>query len=370
MDYRHPMSSRIPFYTLHDSHKQIARYGAWRMRRRVDRPMIGLLWEPDILPLPGFIESVGDGASVFPEHVRPEMYLPHVERWQRRAADLSGDTIQRLTPGFGIPWMEAIAGCPIVAHPGSLWAGQCLRDYRNRRPIRFSPDNPWLQKLLECTRAMVELADGQFPIAVPQMRGPLDILAAMRTPAQMCLDVLESPDDVQQVLAELTDLYIAVGEAVLAEIPPFRQGYVTRMNMWVPDKALTLQNDVSTLISARVYRQLVQSFDRKIASRFHYTDFHMHSTEHHQIDAVLEEEEVTAIQLALEHTVGGPPLETMLAAARRILNKKPLLLACPDRASAERCIRELPPAGLCIMIVSSDEDTPSALNAWMHHMVG
>jgi hypothetical protein len=327
--------------------------------------LVGLLWEPDIPPLPEFVARVGEGAQVSVEQIQPETCLPWIERWHARAAELPGEVIQRFTPAFGMPWMEAIAGCPVVAHQGSLWAGPCLADYKTRPEIHFSPNNPWLGKLLECTRAMVDFAGGRFPVAVPQMRGPLDILAAMRTPARMCLDLLELPDEVVRILAELTDLWIAVAEAVLAEIPAFGGGYVTRMNMWAPGKALTAQNDVSTLVSARTYRQFVEPCDRKIVGRFPYTDFHMHASEHHQIDNVLALEKLTAIELTLEHTLGGLPLETMLPAARRILDRKPLLLACLDCDSAERCLRELPSAGLCVMVAINDHEVPRSLETWL-----
>jgi hypothetical protein len=43
---------------------RIAKYQAWRLRQPVDAPMIGLLWEPDIPPLPEFLDRVGIGAEV------------------------------------------------------------------------------------------------------------------------------------------------------------------------------------------------------------------------------------------------------------------------------------------------------------------
>jgi hypothetical protein len=338
--------------------KRIAKYQAWRLRQPVDAPMIGLLWEPDIPPLAEFLDRVGIGAEVSAEDIDPDMFLPHIDRWYHRSLELPGDVIQRFTPAFGVPWMEAIAGCPVVAHPGSLWAAPCLSDYKNRRRVEFSRNNPWLRKLLDCTRAIVQFAAGRFPVAVPQMRGPLDILAAMRTPASMCLDLLESPAEVHSVIAELAELWIAVGNAVLADIPPFHRGYATRMGMWAPGPALSLQNDVSTLVSAQTYLEFAWPSDRKITHRFPYSDFHMHSSEHHQIDGLLKLEQLTAIQLTLEHTLGGPSLDALIPVARRILGAKPLLLVCLDHASADRCLEELPAAGLCVMVASNERDIP------------
>ena len=105
--------------------ERIARYRAWLNRKPVSRPMLGLLWEPDIPPLPEMMDEVGMG-SLGPEQIRPEMFLPYVEGWFEYQSGLQGDVIQPFTPAFGIPWVEAVVGCPVSARPGSLWAEPCL----------------------------------------------------------------------------------------------------------------------------------------------------------------------------------------------------------------------------------------------------
>lgn len=215
--------------------ERISRYDPWLHRRSVDRPMIGLIWEPDIPPLPAFLERVGTGTALRPDQIDPALFLDHVEVWHQQDTQLTSDVIQRFTPAFGIPWVEAIAGCPVMTNPGALWAEPCLDSYADRPEIRFDPSNPWLCKLIAFTQDMVAHADGRFPIAVPQMRGPLDTLAAMRTPEQMCIDLLEQPEEVSAILGELTDLWIEVGQAALDVIPPFHGGYSARMGTWAPE---------------------------------------------------------------------------------------------------------------------------------------
>jgi len=212
---------------------------------------------------------------------------------------------------------------------------------------------------------MVAAANGRYPIAVPQMRGPLDALAAMRTPEQMCIDFVECPQDVSDVLDELTDLWIGIGQAVLDAIPPFHGGYCARMNMWAPGPAITLQNDVSTLLSPQTYNEYVLPCDEKIVRHFPFTEFHAHSSEHHQVENLLTLERLTAIEFTLEHTLGGPPLETTLPIAERVLDSKPLLLASLDIETAETCIRQLPHEGLCVMIALSAHEIPRQLDSWL-----
>jgi len=345
--------------------ERLARYRAWRLREPVDRPMLGLLWEPDIPPLADLLDLAGHGMPVLPHQIRPERSLGYIERWYEQSSELACDLVQRFTPAFGIPWIEAIAGCPVVGAPGSLWAEPVLKDYADRAPIRFDPGNPWLAKLLEFTRTLVTAADGRFPVAVPQFRGPLDTLAAMRTPEQMCVDLLEQPAEAAALLAELAELWIAVGRAVLDVIPPFHGGTMARMGTWTPEKILTAQNDVSTLVSPRLYEQFALPGDRTIVEHFPCTEFHMHGSEHHQVPNLLKLERLTTIQFTLEHTIGGPPLDAMLPVVRNILQQKPLILACLDLQTAERCLAELPAEGLCLTIATNEHEIPEETARWL-----
>jgi hypothetical protein len=252
-----------------------------------------------------------------------------------------------------------------MSYPGSLWSMPCLPSYQRRSPLRFDPDNPWLRMLLEFTRGLVALSGGRFPVALPQMRGPLDTLASMRGAEQMSLDLLEQPAEVQQVLDELTELWIEIARACLAEIPSYCGGYVTRVKMWAPGPAITPQNDISTLISPRMYRQFALPCDRQIMAAFPYHSFHLHGSAQHQIDNLLTLDDLTAVEVHLEHTVGGPPLSVMLSAARRILERKPLLLVAMDRETAELCLAELPPAGLCVMVLVNEPELGREYDDWL-----
>jgi hypothetical protein len=345
--------------------RRISGYHAWLRREPGSGPLLGLLWEPDIPPLPAFLERVQTGEAVRPEQIDFALFLPEVERFYAADQALQSDIIQPFSPAFGIPWIEAIAGCPVVAHPGSLWAQPALATYANRATVRFDPANPWLVRLIAFTRAMVDLARGRFPVALPQMRGPLDTLAALRGPQQLSIDMVERPHEVALLLAELTDLWIAVARALLAVIPPYHGGYCSRMKMWAPGPVVTPQNDISTLMSPRMYRDQVLPYDRRIIEEFPYHCYHLHGSECHQVDNLLQLEKLTAIQFTLEHTVGGPSLAVTLPVVRRIVANKPLILVALDIESIDRCLAELPTDGLCLTLGVSGPAIPTEATDWL-----
>ena len=49
--------------------------------------------------------------------------------------------------------------------------------------------NPWLSKLGEVIDALAALANGRFPVAVPLLRGPWDLVCALRGQENAYFDV-------------------------------------------------------------------------------------------------------------------------------------------------------------------------------------
>jgi hypothetical protein len=345
---------------------RLGRYRSWLRREPVDRPMIGLSWEPDVYLIPELMGEDARGQSVLAGSIHPEAVASYVEQCYRQALELETDLIQPFLAGFGVPWVEAIAGCPIVAGPGSLWAEEFLDDYAARWPVHLDAENPWLRKLIEFTRLLVNLSGGRFPVSLPLTRGPLDVLAAMRGANRMCFDLADRPDEVAAILDELTDLWIGINKAVLALIPSFHGGYVTRMKMWAPGSAVTPQNDISSTISPAMYHRFALPCDERIVTSFPYHSFHLHSTEYHQIDELLTLDRLTAIQIFLDTGDSGVSIDRVLDAVRRAQMKKPVLVGAMDVATAERCLRELPSAGLCLMLSTTPYGAiPEEHKAWL-----
>jgi hypothetical protein len=344
---------------------RIQRYEVWRKRLPAARPMIGFAWEPEVPPLAEMMARVGVGQEFSPNDIDPKIVLPELEKWYQADCQVHSETIQSFGPALGIPWVEAMAGCPVVAYPGSLWAEAAVKSLDDRPQVRFDPDNAWLQKAVELTRVMVDCSAGRFPVCLPLMRGPLDTLAALRTPAQMCLDMVDQPQAVHRILGEITELWIGIAETLLRLIPPFHGGYCTRMRMWAPGQGITPQNDVSSLISPRTYEKFGLPYDRRITARFPFSSFHMHSTEHHQMDELVKLEDLTALQMFLQHHSGGPPMTAVLPSLKRTLASKPLLLGVPDAETADTCLAELPSAGLCLMMTAAGVEITEENKEWL-----
>jgi hypothetical protein len=331
--------------------------------------MVGLLWEVDIRPLPEFIDTIGQGNLISSNQVHPEFFLPYVEAWFDRDARLTTDILQSFSPAFGFPWVEAILGCPLIAGQDSIWSLPILRSYTDWAETSLSLDNPWFCKLMEFTQVLVNYSAGRFPISLPPIHSPLDLLGAIRGDQQMLLDLVDQHDAVQKILTDLTQVYFSIIESCLDIIPPFAGGYTTRLRMWAPGKAITPQNEYASMISTRMYREFALPIDRVITEHFPYHSFHLHGSAQHQINNLLTLEQLTSIQITLEHNVGGPSLEEMLPRISNILKLKPVICVVPDIATAEICSNELPPEGLMILLLEGVPELDEKYDAWLRAKV-
>ena len=99
------------------------------------------------------------------------------------------------------PWMEAIVGCPVVFSGAAFFAEPYVDDWQGWRAPVKPLETPWGQKLLELLQAVAEHARGTYPVGATLMRGPSDMLAAMRGPSRFPLDLFDCPDATQTSVA-------------------------------------------------------------------------------------------------------------------------------------------------------------------------
>jgi len=334
------------------------------LRRENGRPLRGAIWEPDIVPLPGLVARAGVGNYLSPDVIDPAEMLERADRIMgERAAYIEGDMLQSVTISFNIPWLEAMAGCSIKVHPDTLWAEHSGLGYESLAALRFDPRNPWFEKMLACHQALCQYAEGRFPVSLPVMHGPLDIVSLFRGPEQFCIDLYDRPQEVEAALARLTDLWIAVGQALLAVTPPYRGGMCTRMRLWLPGPAVTPQADATTLLSPRLYRRFGQPWDEAIINAFPYHTYHTHSTSAHILDILADMPRLSSIQITLDPN--GPPRAELKPLLEKVARRKPLLLCVWDRDWADWCTKTLNPAGIGIAYIILRPQDWSAYENWM-----
>ena len=296
-----------------------------------------------------------------PEDIQIEPFLEDSERLWRSYQEIDLDYSFVGSPFPHLPWMEAIMGCPVRCSGKALFAEPCVEDWHGWRVRGEALKGPWGQKLLELMRAVVKHADGRYPVGATLMRGPADMLAAMRGPSQLPLDLFDCPETVRRAAKACADIWIQVGKAQLDLIPESTEGYMAgaqAYRMWAPEKAIWLQDCAMALLSPNMYCDVFLPQTRRIASEFPCAGFHLHGKAAWGANQLLSVPELDVMQLSPD---SGQGMDDLIPRWKQIREHKRLVLMRPygeDLPSwLERVLAEVPVGGLSIQVeVSSIEE--------------
>jgi hypothetical protein len=270
-------------------------------------------------------------AKIRPGRIRPEDIPVEeiVEDCDERMAryQVLGDFPSTCGPFSGIPWLEAIAGCPMMASPTSFWAEPCCESLGALRPTVPARETAWGRKLLELLSALVRNANGRYQVSPALMRGPLDIVAAARGASGLVLDLVDDPDTAEAALGAAAGIWEDIGRAQLELIPGSKDGHFAldgALRTWAPGKLLWLQEDAMAFLSPQLYRRHVLPLDERLSDAFPCVAFHLHGSALWAIDDLVRVPGIDVLELNLEDA--RCDVEGTFAGWRKIQDHKPLVV--------------------------------------------
>jgi len=338
-----------------------ARCDAFWSREEVDRPLLSC-WVGSFAVVEHYVQGMVSlpNGELKPGDLDFEQFRPDYERLFAAHQAAGVDVPWAAFPMMTLPWVEAIIGCPIHHRNGNIWADHWLNTYDRLGEIELKPGNPWLERLLEFTDWLVELSDGRFPVAVSLMRGPLDLLSAVRGPERMCLDLFDYPEQLDGVLDRLTNIWIQVAHAQLARIPAFEGGYsFSVISLWGHRPGGWFQDDAVALWSPRYYRRYLRACEERLSGCMEATGIHLHPASLFVIEDLVALPDLDVIEVNLEEM--GPTLEEMIPYLNRVLEVKNLVVWGDFTAADFLLMKEhLPTRGLALQLMGP---TPEEVRA-------
>jgi hypothetical protein len=267
-----------------------------------------------------------ENVAVTPEMLDVAALTPAVGLRDEHKRLIQGDLLHTECAFSRIPWMEAIVGCPI--HSGAdeaMWPVPVLGpNYEGLEDLVPGDDNPWLRKLLDLTRALVEANDGSYLVTHTLMRGPVDLLSALIGDVRMGLGLYDEPDRIAEVLARAAEAFVQVARAQYALLPPFEGGWAPwTYSLWAPGTVIRLQSDSASQLSPSMYAEQILPHDRVILGAFDYSILDLHSAGTlHLLPVLLEVEELDAISVTLDPYESAPTVEDLIPTLATALETK------------------------------------------------
>ena len=250
--------------------------------------------------------------------INPADFLDDHERMLKEGEQVDDDAIRGAYPGLvAIPWLPPILGCDLRLLPSNLMGEERNLSWEKAMAVRFDPANPWYLKYLEFAKALVELADGRFPVGHGAEIGPTDLHAVLRGHTNSIMDLMREPEKSHQLMWNMGEAFRDLAQTYWREMPLFEGGYYdAQYHIWSPGSIVRMQEDATAVYSPKLYEELVLPVDRMIAQSFECSFIHLHPPSLFLLDHFLEIEEIRCFEVNREDA--GPPLAEMIPDLRKI----------------------------------------------------
>ena len=195
----------------------------------------------------------------------------------------------------------------------TVWFESCIDpdDPESHPPLRFDPESRWWRITEETVRACANLAQGKYLVGCPDLIENLDILAALREPRLLLMDMIDRPDWVIEKVWEVNDAFFAAYQRIY-DIIKLDDGSSCfgAFRLWGPGKTVKVQCDTAAMFSPRMFRKFVVP---ALTAQCEWLDHSMFHLDGHQclrhLDLLLEIESLDAIEWTPDPQVpqGGDP---------------------------------------------------------------
>jgi hypothetical protein len=318
-------------------------------RKKADHPPVGIYDERIFLPI-NFLRRSFTHPTVSPDEVTGDLVMTEYEYSFAHRAVSCDDFLSFSAAWRGIPWLEACCGCPVRYAEGSLAPKRFVASIEDLANLPLPAPNGWFECLGRETERLEAQAPADCYISPSILRGPSDVLAAMRGMERFFLDLCENPGAVAAAAARLNHLLMKAVDLHYSLVQPKLGGFGHIFGYWAPGKTLVIQEDAMGMCSPAMYRDVFMQCNTETVDHLgKYVMFHLHSTGYKHYKYVLNTPGIAGLEVTMETT--GPSLLDLLPVFREILEKSRLILqVCTGFEQLPEALRKLPSEGLFLTI--------------------
>ena len=208
-----------------------------------------------------------------------------------------GETFPVFFPNLGPDVYAAFYGAELQFGETTSWSVPCVREWGAIGNLTFDWNNIYLKKLEELTQHALECCRGKALVGYTDLHPGLDCVAAWRDPQQLCFDMIEAPEKVDQLI----ELAVVDFEMIYNHFNKILKeaGQLSVSWMGIPsfERMHIPSCDFSSLISPKFFQRFgLPILQREVKSMTHNV-FHVDGRGvSKNIDTLLSVPEVHAIQ--------------------------------------------------------------------------
>jgi hypothetical protein len=273
--------------------------------------------------------------------------------------DFPLDTLPLADTMIGPGSLALLMGSEPGFSPETVWFNPCMDPFDPERypPLRFDPANRWQRIHEQTMAACMERARGRYLVGCPDLVENIDILAALRDPQRLLMDLIERPDWVEQKVWEINEVFFQSYQRIydIIKLPDGSSCFEAFM-LWAPGKVAKVQCDASAMFSVDMFARFVAP---ALTAQCEWLDYSMFHLDGHQciqhLDVLLGIEALDAIEWTPDPQVPGGGSAEWYPMYRRILDAGKSVQAIGVRPDeVEPLLDEVGGAGMYIGVATSD----------------
>lgn len=125
-----------------------------------------------------------------------------------------GESIPYVMLNYGPDQFAAWVGGQLEWNDYTSWSVPVIHDWNTDAGDIGAPHGEWWMRALDLTAQASEYAEGKFLIGVPDLHSNMDTLSALRSPQDLCIDLLDVPEEIDKAMKTVRRAYIPVFEGL------------------------------------------------------------------------------------------------------------------------------------------------------------
>ncbi len=279
----------------------------------------------------------------------------------------AGEAVPVFFPNLGPEILANMLGCDVRFGEDTTWSVPLIRDWNQPwRDLKIDPDDRWLEVLLRMTRLGLEVGHGHWLTGITDIHAGGDLLAALRDPQNLCLDLLDCPENVKELIRITEPAWYEVYEAQYRLMRAFGQGTTTWLSVYSPERYYPSSNDFSCMIGVEAFREF---FLDELRREWKWLDHNLYHLDGpgaiRHLDALLAEPDLHGIQWV--PGAGSGPAVQWVDLLRRIQEAGKCIHFSVASHEIDDLMEHLRPEG---MMLSTTVDAPDEADALVRKVVG
>lgn len=278
-----------------------------------------------------------------------------------RGRTFYGETFPIFWPNLGPNVYAAFHGSELEYGEVTSWIRHCIHEWDDIHRLHFSRENEYFRGIDSLTATALEKSPGQFMVGYTDLHGSLDCVADWRDPQLLCLDLVDNPEKVHEMLAVANENFLPVFDYYDAILKSHGQLSVTWMGIPSRGKMHIPSCDFTSMISTKAFCEFYLPSLKSEVQQTTHNIFHLDGKGMlRHLDLILSIPQIHAIQWV--QGVGDDlPILQWLPVIKKIqaAGKGAVIDLLLDEL--EPFIAAMKPDGLYLCIAADEKDQPDIL---------